>query len=562
MKNINQHTTFLQLKCAVLLLVILSGCTKDLDLNPRQEIHEKSFWKSANHFKIAANNYYAALLPRHAINELDNDSDLAHRGRQNLRSAGKNILRDNDIIWNRIYEGLRQINTMLVRAAEYKEDKSEIAISVAEGKFFRAFAYFQLVVRFGDVPYFDRPLTGLKDELLKKPRTRRDTVINNILKDLDEAAKVLPLQSALAAADIGRVTKGAAYALKARVALFEATWAKYHKTQGNVNQLLDQAIAAARAVIESGEYELYTYAAAPEESYLQSYLLAGNDSREQILARRHAPGRILSGQNHAVTGFLAHDLVQGTKKLADMYVCTDGLPVTQSKLFKGYKTMTSEYENRDWRMSNTFMIPGSTHNHAANEWGDPNYPNPTTLPGYRIRKLVSTDQACWTSYQCAEFKHILKYSEVLLNLAEALYEKNSSISDSDLEGTVNLLRARGGVAKLTNQLVTDNGLNMLDEIRRERSVELAFDNFRLNDLKRWKTAVSELNEDIKGVNIGSGAWPEELFPGISAMQSDAKGFKIVEDRAMRQFAERNYLFPLPARQIQLSQGVLTQNPGW
>ena len=561
MKKINQHTTFLQWKCTVLLLAVLWGCTKDLDLNPREEIAEKSFWKSPDQFKMATNEYYETLLPKHDTDQLDSDSDLAHQGGPNDVSTGTNIVQDEDATWNISYRELRQINTMLTRAAEYKGDKSEIAVSVAEGKFFRAFAYFQLVVRFGDVPYFDRPLTGVKDELLKKPRTRRDTVITNILKDLDEAAKALPLQSALAAADIGRVTKGAAQALKARIALFEATWAKYHGTPGNVNQLLDQSIAAARAVIESGEYDLYTHAAAPEESYLRSYLLAGNDSPEQILARRYAsdPGRAHTFGFNLSFG----NSIEGTKKLADMYVCTDGLPVTKSGMFYGYDTPTSEYENRDLRMSNTFMIPFSAHAHGSNPDGFPiNFPNPTILPGYRIRKFVSDDQACW-SFQCTEFKHILKYSEVLLNLAEALYEKNSSISDSDLEGTVNLLRTRGGVAKLTNQLVTDNELNMLEEIRRERTVELAFDNFRLNDLKRWKTAVSELNEDIKGVNIGSGAW-NELIPELSffPLQLDDEGFKIVEHGATRQFAERNYLFPLPARQIQLSQRVLIQNPGW
>ena len=559
MKKINQHR-ILQWKYAVLLLVVLSGCTKDLDLSPRQEINEKSFWKTAEQFRVATNLYYEQLLPKHSF-DFDLDSDICHSGILNLESTGKNRLSANDDVWDNTYRALRQVNIMLVKAKEYKRDKSEIAVLVAEGKFFRAFAYFTLVARFGDVPYFDRPLTGLKDELLKKPRTSRETVVKNILQDLDEAAKGLPLQSALAPSDNGRITKGAAQALKARVALFEATWVKYHKTPGDANGLLDQAIAAARAVIASGEYGLFTDFMTPQESYLQSYLLAGNDSREQILARRYAGSDGI--HTHVVSNLVAQSLFGGTKKLADMYACReDGLPITQSKLFKGYGTMTSEYENRDWRMSNTFMVPGSTHSHAGNPFGEiPNFPNLRFLPGYRLRKLVSTDEECAFSFQCTEFKHVLKYSEVLLNLAEALYEKNGSISDGDLDATINLLRERGGVAGLTNDLVNDNGLNMLEEIRRERTVELAFDNFRLNDLKRWGTAVKELNQHIRGVNIGSGAWDEQ-FPGISEGQKDAEGFKIVEDKATRQFAERNYLFPLPAQQIQLSQGVLKQNPGW
>lgn len=575
MKKINKKTHVLPGKYAMLLLAVLFACTQDLDLKPRTQISEKNFWKQANDFKQAANQYYVTLLPQHVtIGGIDDNSDLTYGTEQNVVGAGVNVASENDGIWNSRYVELRQINTMLTKAAEYAGDKSEIATSVAEGKFFRALAYFQLVIRFGDVPYFDRPLTGLDDELLKKPRTSRETVITNVLKDLDEAAPDLPLQSKLSGTDIGRVTQGAAYALKARVALFEATWAKYHGTKGNVNNLLDQSIAAARAVISSGEYELFEYAADKKESYLQSYMLPGNDSKEQILARRYHP----EVGGHALGHWLCcSSFGDGTKKLADMYVCTDGLPISKSKLFKGYGTMTSEYKNRDLRMSNTFTIPGSTGlKYRSRDNADGSQPVFSVLTtaaaaGYKVRKLVAVDEEGFVWGQCSEFKHVLKYSEVLLNLAEALFEKSGAISDGDLDATINKLRARGGVAKLTNALVSANGLDMKTEIRRERAVELAYDNHRLNDLKRWKMAVKELNEDIKGVNIGGGAWDNAkdkagklIFKDISKgkLPKDADGFKIVEPKANRKFSDKNYLFPLPTQQIQLSNGVLTQNPGW
>ena len=575
MKKINKKTHFLPGKYAVLLLAVLFACTQDLDLKPRTQISEKNFWKQANDFKQAANRYYVSLLPQHVtIGGIDDNSDLTYGTEQNVVGAGVNVAGENDGIWNSRYVELRQINTMLAKAAEYPGDKSEIATSVAEGKFFRALAYFQLVVRFGDVPYFDRPLTGLDDELLKKPRASRETVITNVLKDLDEAAPDLPLQSKLSGTDIGRVTQGAAYALKARVALFEATWAKYHGTPGNVNALLDQSIAAARAVMSSGEYELFEYAADKKESYLQSYMLPGNDSKEQILARRYHP----EVGGHALGHWLCcGNFGDGTKKLADMYVCTDGLPISKSKLFKGYGTMTSEYKNRDLRMSNTFTIPGSTGlKYRSRDNADGNQPvfsvlTTAAVAGYKVRKLVAVDEEGFVWGQCSEFKHVLKYSEVLLNLAEALFEKSGAISDGDLDATINKLRARGGVARLTNALVSANGLDMKTEIRRERAVELAYDNHRLNDLKRWKMAVKELNEDIKGVNIGGGAWDNAkdkagklIFKDISKgkLPKDADGFKIVEPKANRKFSEKNYLFPLPTQQIQLSNGVLTQNTGW
>ena len=300
----------------------------------------------------------------------------------------------------------------------------------------------------------------------------------------------------------------------------------------------------------SGEYELFTYADNPEDSYLQSYMLPGNDSKEQILARRYHP----EIDGHALGHWLCcGSFGDGTKKLADMY---------------GYGTITSEFENRDLRMSNTFTVPGSTgfrfrnRDNPAGERPVFSFLDNGPAPGYKVRKLVSVDEEGFVWGRCSEFKHVLKYSELLLNLAEALYERNGAISDGDLDATINLLRARGGIASLTNALVNAHGLDMLSEIRRERTVELAYDNHRLNDLKRWKTAVKELNEDIRGVNIGGGAWDEQ-FEGISqSFPSDAEGFKLVESRADRQFAERNYLFPLPIQQIQLSEGVLVQNEGW
>jgi hypothetical protein len=539
---------------------MLWSCTQNLDLEPRTSLSEATFWQAPNDFKSATNRYYGTLLPGHGPS--DANSDITYENGQNSTSAGTLIPSENDGTWNSSYTKLRQINTMLQKAEEYNGDPSDIATSVAEGKFFRAYTYFRLVERFGDVPYFDRPLTGLEDEAISNPRTPRETVISNVLQDLDESIAALPMQSDLSGSDVGRITQGAALALKARVALFEATWAKYHGTSGNVDQLLDLAIAAANQVIDSDQYALFVYAPAPEESHLQSYMLPGNDSPEQILARRYHP----DVQGHAWGHWLCcGGRGDATKKLADMYACTDGLPIDISPLFQGYDTPTSEYENRDYRMANTIALPGSNQISRANQDGaDQVYPRITgdEQTGYRVRKLVSVDPDGFIWGRNHEFKHVLKYSEVLLNLAEALYEKNGAITDTDLNRTINLLRDRGGVAALTNALASDNGLNMRDEIRRERTIELAYDGFRLSDLRRWKTAVDELNQHIRGVNLGNGSW-NEIFPDVdTSYPMDADGFRIVEDASTRQFADKNYLFPLPTQQIQLSDGVLTQNPGW
>jgi hypothetical protein len=163
-----------------------------------------------------------------------------------------------------------------------------------------------------------------------------------------------------------------------------------------------------------------------------------------------------------------------------------------------------------------------------------------------------------------DFKEF-RYGEVLLILAEALYERDGQISDADLTRTIDSLRARVGMPALTNGFVATNGLSMLTEIRRERTVELAFEGFRRDDLRRWKTAEQEMPQAIKGVKFVGTEYQQRdstLVVG-SDIQVDANGFIVAEAAASRQFiVPRHYLDPIPLQQIQLSKGTLTQNPGW
>ena len=158
----------------------------------------------------------------------------------------------------------------------------------------------------------------------------------------------------------------------------------------------------------------------------------------------------------------------------------------------------------------------------------------------------------------------IRYAEILLNYAEAVYELNNSISDADLDKSINLLRKRATnndnskLPLLTNAFVTANGLDMRTEIRRERSVELAYEGFRYWDLIRWKTAETELPKPIlerkyfSNVDYGGSTKPP-LQDGYVLMQSADK----------RKFnAQKDYLWPLPSGQIGLSKGTLTQNSGW
>ena len=240
---------------------------------------------------------------------------------------------------------------MLAKAEESELLPEEIDRWVGEALFFRAYHYWNLAKTYGGVPLITTVLDVSSPELYA-PRSSQQEIIDFLLNDLSEAAAKLPKQSELAEDEIGRVTQGAALALKARAALYQGTWDKYHGG-GNPPAYLTQAIDAAEQLITSGEYELYNAQGADSYKYL--FILQGDDSKEVILARRYYANRA----THNWTRELWFNYMIPTKNLADLYLAKDGLPIDKSPLFKGYATFESEFEDRDPRMAMTFIVPGS-----------------------------------------------------------------------------------------------------------------------------------------------------------------------------------------------------------
>ncbi|MGN6638716.1 MAG: RagB/SusD family nutrient uptake outer membrane protein [Mucilaginibacter sp.] len=539
----------------ILMIFAVVGCKKSLELTPKDQLSDASFWKTPNDFQLAANNFYYGLqqVPEY----IDNNSDIAFGSGANAVSDGSYLPAATSAVWDSCYKQIRGTNYLLMKAPTSNLGAS-IDRWVGEADFFRAYNYWRLVKTFGGVPKIDKVLDVTSPELYSKRATQAE-IVDFILSDLDNAIPKLPKQSELTADELGRVTQGAGLALKARVALYEGTWAKYHN-DGDPTKYINAAVDAAQQVIASNEYALYTDQGAQSYKYL--FIQQGDDSKESILAFRYYANRIV----HNWTRELWFNAMVPTKNLADQYLSTDGLPITKSPLFQGYQTLTSEFQNRDPRMAMTFIVPGST---IFFEGGlmQPTFPGFTgsnaTHTGYMIRKFLDETLAA-TQFQGAyDFKEF-RYGEVLLNLAEALYEQNGSISDQDLDRTINLLRSRVSMPPLTNAFVTLNGLNMLDEIRRERTVELAFEGYRRDDLRRWGTAETVLPQALRGVKF-VGTEYQQRYPDLkvgSDIQVDANGFIVAEPATARKFDQKDYLDPIPLQQIQLSKGTLTQNPGW
>lgn len=538
---------------------LTEGC-QDINLYPKDNLPDELYWKSSEDFMKAANWLYSRA---ETFGTKDTDSDIAYELNENTTSNGTLIALNSDGDWSDRFEDLRQCNMIIQKAETYEGNKADIERYVAEARFFRAYTHWRLMKKFNDIPIVTKVLDIDSPELYGS-RMKQKEVEDFILSELDEVASLLPLQSGLLDSEKGRVTQGTTFALKARVALFAGTWAKYHQHRTNYKELLQQAITAANNVISSNEYKLYE--GAGDESYRYLFIDKGDDSLEEIFGNRY--------YTDIRTHSTAHSVYWGwrgtpTKKLADMYLCkATGLPIEDPNSgFQGYQTIESEYAGRDPRMKQTFLMPGTIFwsPQMGEETCVPQFTiRPETRTGYKLYKFMS--ETMIPSDKDAFDYHIIRYPEVLLILAEATYEKDGNIDDALLDRTINVIRSRKGVEmpRLTNAFVTNHGLDMKNEIRRERTIELAFEGFRRDDLRRWKTAETELTQSIRGIKL-KGSEYETLNvlnmgnPGLT----DENGFLIVEASEKRHFeSPKNYYYSVPLNELYLNPNLAPNNPGW
>lgn len=581
------------------------SCQKNfLDLKPEDKISEASYYTNPTQFKYATNDFYEKMISWEPIDGsdiydfMDIGSDLSGyvaSGFQIQYGRGALTVPLTDIYWSNPYAYIRAVNTVLKKAEAYPGKKDEIKQYVAAAKFFRAWHYFFLLKRFGGVPV----ITSVPDvdgEELKAPRNSRYQVVDQILADLNAAIEGLPTEQAIPTEDKGHVSKWAAEAFKARVLLYEATWRKYTGTSTDykgsagpagdqVDQFLTEAIAMAKDVMQKGGYKLWnnnSNAALNNRSNYYLFSIDGSGSNpagydkttntEFILKSLYdvnlRPGKI--NLSNTVQGY-----GMPNRKMMDMYVCTDGLPISVSPKFQGYKTVSQEYQSRDFRLiSNVFgasaSIPAVGSITLDGKFNYSNYKfSAYRYPTYRGDRKESQDYPQ------------IRLAEVFLIYAEALFEKNGTISDADLNLSINQLRSRAGVAALTNTLVSSNNLDMLEEIRRERTVELYSECFRFDDLKRWAIAEHSLNQDVCGIVVGGVGYDTEFrdINGNATSKYITKNYErngvlqeattktgkgdlkaiLLDPAANRNFKRMHYLYPVPLQEIQLNPNLVQNN---
>jgi len=564
---------------AALILLLSSACNKALDLNPEDQLSDANFWRSPSDYKEYSNQFYGWLRDFNAVisdaPHSDYRSDLMSSSAINDYSHGTNTIPATDGNYTGAYTRIRSVNTLLQHAAAYK-DSASIAQYIAEAKFFRAYTYFDLLQLYGNAIIVKDVLSTDAPELTQA-RNDRDSVTDFIIQDLTEAIPALPLQ--IPTSDAGRVSKGAAQAFLSRVALYEGTWDKSRSMNTQkANAYLDIAANAAIAVISSKQYTLFAPAALGDSALKYLFILENDKSNPANITKSANNEYILSKRHDATLAPIGTNITKGAlanvmwvnRKFANMYLCSDGVPITKSPLFKGYADMNTEFQNRDNRMRYTLLQPYMPYWSNAKsrvDWngGAADLANaaslsliPTTGSGYQNQKWAS-ERFIADTYEGYDFP-VIRYAEVLLNYAESVFERDGSISDADLDLSLNLVRQRVNTSmpKLSNALVTSNSLDMRTEIRRERTIELYNEGFRIDDLKRWNTASTEMPQDILGI-MWKGTVYQTKWATASSKPMNAEGDLIIESG--RNWADKNYLYPLPSDQLQLNK-KLGQNPGW
>lgn len=559
--------------------------TSCLDLDPKDQLSDGNLWQKPGDFELFANQMYGWT---NSFNEIvysagphgDKRSDIMlDKGGYNSYSNGQQVIPAGSSLsdgnYGSFYSHILYCNILIDRASKYDGNINDIRQPLGEAYFFRAYTYYELLTIFGDAIVLDHQV-DTDDPAMKARRDDRLEVANFIVDDLHKAAEYL---KGFNEVEEGRVSVEAANAFLSRAALYEASWQKFHK--GNLteaNRLYTEAAEAAKAVIDGGKFSLFYNSVLGTESYRYMFTLedvqcnpAGltkSANHEYIFKRCYNTDNPI---NKNLTRETLANAQMVTRKFFDMFLCVDGLPIDKSQKYDGSgETMQGEWKNRDNRISNMLLMPGTTYwdntaNHCRMTFDDADlgraytgYTPGSGGTGYYTRKWA-VERLVNDNYETCDYP-IIRYAEVLLNYAEALYERDGKISDDDLKISINRTRKRinPDMPDISNAFVSSNGLDMREEIRRERTIELFNEGFRIDDLKRWKTAEIEMPMDMCGITLKgeyarSSAWSQNVLP------LNDKGQVVYESG--RVFQQKHYLYPLPSDQMQLNPN-LGQNSGW
>lgn len=537
------------LACA--LLFVLAGCSEDfLERSPSDQVSSTNFFTQEKDLVYAVNAVYASIgfnswettygystdllrIENLTDNALDHHSwNAGFRLADGTASAYDWYVEHR---WRERYRGIQRVNRIFEGADGVSDINAEKkARLLAEAKFLRAYFYFDLVYLFGDVPYITNSLTP--DEAAESTRTAKQTILDAMIADLTAAATNLP--TSYSSDNLGRVTKGAALSLKARILLYQEKWG--------------EAALAAKEVMDLAVYTIYP-------SYQEMFTYKGINNSEVIfdLQEMHEKQWNFTLQNYGPNSVGGWSSGCPLQSLVDTYECTDGNTIDVSPLFDP----NNPYANRDPRLTHSILYPGHDWRGGVfNSIPGASYPGKDiiagddltdgtggqwnkTATGYNWLKYISEDDIDNGDYWNGAIHFILiRYAEILLTYAEAKIE-NDDI-DQSVYDAINEVRQRPDVNMPL--ITTGKSKEQLRTIvRRERRVELAFEGLRLMDIRRWKIA-------------------ENVMPGVPkglTYTDPNSGEEVTLSWGERTFnPNKHYLWPIPQTEIDISH--LEQNPGW
>ncbi len=544
--------------------LIAGSCT--LDRMPETDLADTNFWQSETDLRGACNRLYVDL-PGFSH---DMRSEELVGPNQNSISSGNRTTPSTSDDWTDPYDKIGRCNNILTKGENAPLTEAQKNRWLAEAHFFRAYHYFDLVKKYGDVPLILKVFDSTSDPEIKRARDPRETVIQQCYQDLAFAAQWLPdIDDVSDESNWGRVSRSAALAMIVRIGLYEGTYIKYHQlTDGDANAHLLKAINAADTIINiEKKHDLF-----PDFQTLFYFDGEGRQNAENIFVKIYGPngaGTIVHNNSRGLENAAAV-----SRQMLDNFLYSDGLPREKSPLRIHPEVKYSDImENRDPRLKMTIYSLGETA-YKGNAYVPFVSVNQSHGNGYPIKKGFMSDQWSTNSKETVD-KMIIRYAEVLLSYAEALYEYNGSISDEQLDKTVNYIRQRVGFnVPLTNAFVQANGLNMLQEIRRERMVEFIDENLHYDDIMRWKTAEEVLPKAMVGLLFNpdeTTVTQEELGNRFTDASGNYNGVQVydqgnmfvIEEASSRSFdPERDYLYPIPTYEISTSNGAVKQNPNW
>ncbi len=482
---------------------------------------------------------------------------------ENYTKGAVTVVNNPDPYWGNSYYGIRRSSIFLQSIDRVPMAAATKTIWKAEARFLRAFFYWELLKRYGGVPLLGDNILSMDDNIAL-PRNTFEQTVNYIISECDAAKADLRADN-VSTSDFGRVTKGAAVALKCRVLLYAAS--PLFNGGGIESDPVKKALTGyptadptrwqkvVDAVTEFNALGTYFKLVTSGTPTAFTSVFINKMNTEIIFAKQVANNANLENSQSPV-GFVAGNvrsqgMTSPTQNFVDAFPMLNGMTINEAG--SGYDA-ASPYANRDPRLSATVFHNGATwlsrtvqtYQGGLDRPSDNAVSTIQTRTGYYLRKFLGNFGSS-TAYSSQSHNFpIFRYAEIILNHAEALNELNQ------VEAAVNqikTLRARAGIAAGTN---TRYGIKaaitqteMRELIRNERRIELAFEEHRFWDIRRWKIADQVLNTTLNGIRITNGT---------------PLTYQVVPV-ATSKFETRLYHMPIPLDEINKNTQLI-QNEGW